>query len=474
MWRAFAPVGKPVRRRVQGFVVAGSLLAAPALADPPPRVYRILRPLDGQGVVLITNRGFIFADPGGNDFRLMCNQALRFSEGDVPTVASLSDGRLIATTTDGLRASSDSGCAWQGIEPFGSTQTNVLAQHPEQPDTLYVAAFGPGVSGIHVTRNKGETWTKVLGVTDNDFIHSLLIAAADPQRVYAAVISIGDGAFSHALLRSADAGTTWGQLPIQLGAADERATVLAVHPANADEVLMKTTAFNPELTPERLLLSRNGGETFTTAFLGTSLSDGSYSADAAHVWVADNAGLWRSADGLASFERLGATRWISYAKQHEGRLWVGGQFEGVAANKDGIGISSDGGLSFSSWMDFQNVDEQVACSPQSRTVLACEQPWAHWQVEVLSGIDAGASGGTGGTRDGGEAAGGNGGGGATAGNGSSGGAGDSASGGSGDSRPGGESGCGCRQTAGKGLKELGLISFAALFLLRSFRRRNTR
>lgn len=88
-------------------------------------------------------------------------------------------------------------------------------------------------------------------------------------------------------------------------------------------------------------------------------------------------------------------------------------------------------------------------------MLVCEQPWAHWQVEVLSGIDAGASGSTGGTRDGGDAAGGNGGGGATAGNGSSGSAGDSVNGRGGDPRPAGEGGCGADTRLKKGANHSG-------------------
>jgi hypothetical protein len=378
--------------------LAATLLAPRAYADPPPRVSRILWSDDGQTVLLVTNRGLIFGDAEPVQFRLMCNQAIGVGVGDPPTLAYLSDGRWMAATTTGLKTTADSGCNWQGVEPLAALQTPALAQHPTARDTVYVAAYGSGQGGIYVTPDKGVTLSVVLPLQDNEFTHSIVMAASNPSRIYAAGIAFDDaGNFTHYVLRSPDGGTSWERFPVALGELDERATLVAVHPANEDEVLLKTTSLSPEQHPERLLLSRDGGESFTSAFEGLGLSDISYAKQGAEVWVANVDGLWRSNDALTSFNRQGLAEWMSCVTEREGRLWGCGLFAGATGGKDGIGISSDGGQLFEPWMDFREVDEPVACDARAETAVACEAAWAHWQFEVLGSQEPGdASTSTGG------------------------------------------------------------------------------
>src|SRR5688572_16244658 len=94
-----------------GALLVSSTLAAPALADPPPRVVRMVWAPDGRNVVLVTNRGLIFADEQTKRFRLMCHDALDLRVDDVPSIAFLGDGRLLAAGTAGLRVSADGGCS---------------------------------------------------------------------------------------------------------------------------------------------------------------------------------------------------------------------------------------------------------------------------------------------------------------------------------------------------------------------------
>jgi hypothetical protein len=292
------------------------------------------------------------------------------------------------------------------VAPFAALQTPTMAQHPALRDTLYVASYGPGQSGIFVTRDGGASFSSVRALSDNEFTHSIAISAANPQRIYAAGIAFDASSMTHYLLRSPDGGTTWERSTIELASSDERASVVSVHPSNENEVLLKTTAFIPDAGTERLLLSRDGGATFTSVFVGTRLSDAGYGPGGGDVWVADAAGLWRSTDGLQNFARHGDARWMSCVEHHDGRLWACGQFAGIAANKDGVGVAARPEDPLFPWMDFKDVVEPAACGPDAATSLACQAAWAHWQVEVLGGNDGGVPGdagyaGYGGASDGG-------------------------------------------------------------------------
>jgi hypothetical protein len=370
-------------------VLFASSLASPVFADPPPRVVRMVWAPDGRNLVLVTNRGLIFGDEQTKRFRLMCNDALDLRVDDIPTLAYLADGRLLAAGTTGLKVSADSGCSWQGVAPFAATQTPAMAQHPIELDTLYLATYGAGEGAIRVTYDGGQTFSEVLPLTDTEFIHSLLISPANPQRIYATGVAFDASTMTHSLLRSPDAGATWERFTLELASSEERATLVTLHPTDENELLIKTTAFNPETTPERLLLSRDGGATFTRIFFGTRLSDASYGPDAVDLWVTDALGLWRFTDGLSTFARHGAAAWMSCVEHQRGRLWGCGQFAGISANKDGIGVASKPEDPFFPWMDFQDVYEPVACSAGAPTPVACEVTWAHWQVEVLGGRDGG-------------------------------------------------------------------------------------
>jgi len=371
--------------RAAGALLVSATLASPAFADPPPRVVRMVWAPDGRNVVLVTNRGLIFADEQTKRFRLMCHDALDLRVDDVPSIAFLGDGRLLAAGTAGLRVSADGGCSWQGVASFGDVQTPSLAQHPTQPDTLYFATFGAGQTALRVTRDGGKTFSDLLPLTDTEFVHSLLIAPANPQRMYAAGIAFDASTMTHSVLRSSDGGATWERFALALDPMqEERASLVTVNPSNENELLVKTTAYNPEATPERLLVSRDGGATFSKIFQGTSLKDASY-GPAGEVWAADQVGLWRSIDGV-SFTRHGAARWMSCVDHHGGRLWGCGQF---ADGKDGIGVASNAEGPFFPWMDFRDVYEQVACGANAPTLAACATTWEHWKFEVLGGVDAG-------------------------------------------------------------------------------------
>ena len=125
---------------------------------------------------------------------------------------------------DGIYHSSDGGANWTHRGLNTSEHISKIIVHPENPNTVWVAAQGPlwsqgGERGVFKTTDGGETWKAVLtngpwtGATD------LLIDPNNPDRLYAAtwqrhrtVAAYMGGGPESGIYRSDDGGETWHQL----------------------------------------------------------------------------------------------------------------------------------------------------------------------------------------------------------------------------------------------------------------------
>jgi hypothetical protein len=172
--------------------------------------------------------------------------------------------------------------------------------------------------------------------------------------------------------------------------------VLAVRPGKPREVVLKTTALDPSRFPERVLVSRDGGETFESIFQGEKITSAAFTDAGQVLFITNEEGLWRSTDDLRTFERQGPASWMSTVVEHDGKLWASGHLAGEGGGPDGVGTSVDDGQTFTVFMDLRQVTEPVACVADAETTVACSDTWAHWQVEVLGPDRTGGGGAAGG------------------------------------------------------------------------------
>ncbi len=358
------------------------LPAAVAFAHAAPQVLQVVWRDDGGEVLLVTNRGLAFGKPDGSGWRIMCNEALHITVSEQPSAAYLTDGRLLVGTSAGLQTTSDQGCNWQGVAPFATLSAPAIAKDPAQPGRVYVAVFGTGQGGIYVTEDAAASFTQLMPAADDDFLRSLLVAPQHPAQLYAAG-SVFDamGNFKHYVARSMDSGKTWERFDVPVLDQELDVRLLAISPADPNVLLAKATGANPGYTPERLLLSRDGGKTFTSPFSTETLLSAAFSADGSTAWVAGLNGLYRSIDGLQTFAPAGAAVQVTYVAEHQGMLWAGGYYEGLAAQLDGLGLSADGGDSFQPWMAFMDIADEVGCGMDAPTTMLCDIPFRDWQHE---------------------------------------------------------------------------------------------
>lgn len=221
--------------------------------------------------------------------------------GRMISVAASSRGDLYAVTAFG-----DLGEVWQlpansttwrwRNSGLGTPRVTALAVHPTQPDSLWAVTGGPAAA-IFRSSDAGASWQRVAAAPT-----ILPIAHLDvvPLRGSVALFAQGSDLLPPYLLRSADGGLTWSEVPGAWGpvaAASDRPGL--VYAANASP---------PGLDPG-LVRSTDGGRTFARVAIGLHHND---ELQAVHVtrgrkplvFASFSGGLYRSTDGVR-FERVG-------------------------------------------------------------------------------------------------------------------------------------------------------------------------
>ena len=371
-----------------GAVAALGAFARPAGAHAPPLGARVLASASGDEVI-VTNRGLVFRDPETDTSRLLCNEALRITTAEVPHVALVDAGLLVASSS-GLRLSRDRGCSWADVGGMETTNTPALASAPGDPNTVYVASYSALKSGILVTRDGARTWSMAVETDASDYVHSLLVGG-DGAHVYATLTTyLPSEAPAHALLRSVDGGQSWERRPLPLGDADYAARAAATHPDAAATLLLYTVANSPGLDDSRLLVSTDAGDSFAVALTRPEIRGADFDAEG-RAWVAARDGLYRAA-AAGEFERVSDASELGCVGAYAGGLLVCGHYAGVEAGRSGVGVSRDSGRSFDALLDFDRVDAPVACDDGSLTTTLCAQPWRDWEAEMLGALPAAAAG----------------------------------------------------------------------------------
>lgn len=122
---------------------------------------------------------------------------------------------------DGVYKSVDGGKSWKNMGLKNSEHIGMIKVHPEDSDVVYVAAQGPlwsagGDRGLYRTTDGGETWKKVLEISDDTGVSEVLIDPENPDTLYAVayqrrrrVWTLINGGPESGLHKSTDGGETW-------------------------------------------------------------------------------------------------------------------------------------------------------------------------------------------------------------------------------------------------------------------------
>ena len=147
---------------------------------------------------------------------------------------------------DGVYKSMDGGKSWRHMGLEDSQHIGQIVVDPRDSDVVYVAAQGPlwnsgGDRGLYKTTDGGETWNKVLEISDDTGVSEVLLDPRDPDTVYASAYqrrrrqwTLINGGPESGLHKSTDGGESWTQLAGGLPTGEVGRIGMAMAPSNPD------------------------------------------------------------------------------------------------------------------------------------------------------------------------------------------------------------------------------------------------
>ena len=170
----------------------------------------------------------------------------------------------VGTGSDGLRSniivgkgiyrSNNAGKTWDHIGLTNVGQIGAVEIHPNNPDIIYVAAIGQPFKnnierGLFKSSDGGETWQKILYVSDSIGIVDVEFAPDDPNTLYAASWraerkpwTIISGSTNGGAYKSTDAGKTWEKINLGIDSKYIGKIDFAVSKSNPDRLFVMVEA----------------------------------------------------------------------------------------------------------------------------------------------------------------------------------------------------------------------------------------
>jgi hypothetical protein len=159
---------------------------------------------------------------------------------------------------DGVYKSTDAGKSWKNVGLKDSQHIGMIAVDPRDSNIVYVAAQGPlwnegGERGLYKTTDGGETWERVLHISDDTGANEVHLDPRNPDTIYVStyqrrrhVWTLINGGPESGIHKSTDAGKTWTEINSGLPSEDKGRIGLDISPANPDVLYAIVEAANGE------------------------------------------------------------------------------------------------------------------------------------------------------------------------------------------------------------------------------------
>lgn len=147
---------------------------------------------------------------------------------------------------DGIYRSKDGGASWEHMGLKMSEHIGKIIVHPDDSNTIYVAAIGPlwskgGDRGFYKSTDGGKTWKATLAVDEHTGVNDIVMDPRNPDVLYASTLQrrrhvytyVGGGPGS-GMHKSEDGGETWFEINKGLPSVELGRIGLTISPANPE------------------------------------------------------------------------------------------------------------------------------------------------------------------------------------------------------------------------------------------------
>ncbi len=269
--------------------------------------------------------------------------------------------RVDVSYGDGVYRSTDAGRTWRHMGLAETRHIGEIRVHPEDPNTVYVAAFGHAFGsnserGVYRSTDGGETWDLVLFEDERSGAIDIAMDPTNPRILFAATWeahrhfwTLSSGGPGSKLYRSTDGGDSWTEVSNHPGFAKGMLGKIGVAIApRAGRVWALVEAKDEQAG---LYRSEDYGETWTQVSPNRDLLHRPWyymhvfadPVDAETVYVT-NYQMWKSTDGGHEFREITTP----HGDNHD--LWVDptNNRRMVQGNDGGANVSFNGGRTWSS------------------------------------------------------------------------------------------------------------------------------
>jgi photosystem II stability/assembly factor-like uncharacterized protein len=263
------------------------------------------------------------------------------------------------STGRGVYKSKDGGRSWDFIGLRETGLIGRIAADPRDPDVVFVAALGHPFGkneerGVFRSRDGGDSWDRVLFLSDSVGAVDLSMNPHNPREIYAGMWraerkpwTLYDAAAEGGVYKTTDGGDTWSKLSDGLPQGLTGRIGVTVSPANPDRVWAQVNAHDPE---GGIYRSDDAGATWQRVNRNRKLRQRHWYYS--HIYAdpqdentvyAMNTSFYRSIDAGRTFQRIS----VQHGDVHD--LWVNPNDPNlmVLANDGGAQVSLTGGASWS-------------------------------------------------------------------------------------------------------------------------------
>ena len=409
------------RWRVLGTAVAlvaavGGSRAAFANGRIPASSQIVVDPNNRDHMLTRATFGALVSIDRGATWHWVCEQAIGYSGIEDPAYGITASGSLVGAIFEGLSVSTN-GCSWElakgesivSIDDAGvSTSTDAgtlekqvfvdLVLRPGNEKELFALSSGFASKAedagtfffstkVFRSLDNASSWKQIGTDLDPTILaETIEVAKSDPLRLYVSgERGVGVNP-SGVILRSTDGGEHFQEASIPLTLEGELAVYLAgVSPTDPNRVYVRTTG--PKAGPGRLLVSNDGGATFSVALTGKGALLGfAISPDGNTVYVGGpEDGLLRAPASTLAWTQVSKVP-IQCLTRTEDALWACSQ-----ASTFVVGVSTDEGATFTTKLMLDQVQGPLECAVGSSVEKECVSRWP--QQKSILGIPEFVDGG---------------------------------------------------------------------------------